>query len=50
MGAHVRFRGVRWQVVALAGQRVHLADEDGGDETVLAGRLFADEGFAVLGA
>ncbi|BET45103.1 DDE-type integrase/transposase/recombinase [Kitasatospora aureofaciens] len=50
VGAHVRFRGVRWQVVALAGQRVHLASEDGGDEAVLAAHLFADEGFAVLGA
>ncbi len=50
VGAHVRFRGLRWQVVALAGQRVHLAGEDGGDETVLAGHLFADKSFAVLGA
>ncbi|MEU8470571.1 hypothetical protein AB0F30_22175 [Streptomyces sp. NPDC029006] len=45
VGAHVCFRGLRWQVVALAGQRVHLTGEDGGDETVLAGHLFA-----VLGA
>ncbi|GHC73251.1 hypothetical protein GCM10010507_60550 [Streptomyces cinnamoneus] len=50
VGAHVRFRGLRWQVVALAGQRVHLTGEEGSDETVLAGHLFADEGFAVLGA
>ncbi|MGW2602088.1 transposase [Streptomyces klenkii] len=50
VGAHVRFRGARWQVVALAGQRFHLAGEDGADEVVLAGHLFADLGFAVLGA
>ncbi|MFF4533771.1 transposase [Streptomyces sp. NPDC001407] len=50
VGAHIRFRGVRWQVVALAGQRFHLAGEDGADEVVLAGHLFADAGFAVLGA
>lgn len=50
VGAHVRFRGSRWQVVALAGQCVHLAGEDGSDEAVLAGHLFADPGFAVLGA
>ncbi len=50
VGAHIRFRGARWQVVALAGQRFHLAGEDGADEVVLAGHLFADAGFAVLGA
>ncbi len=50
VGAHVRFRGVRWQVVALAGQGFHLAGEDGTDGVVLAGHLFADPGFAVLGA
>ncbi|MFC4036322.1 Mu transposase C-terminal domain-containing protein [Streptomyces polygonati] len=55
VGAHVRFRGSRWQVVALAGQSFHLIGEggdggDGGDEVVLAGYLFADPGFAVLGA
>jgi hypothetical protein len=50
VGADVRFRGVRWQVVALAGQVFHLAGEDGADEVVLAGHLFADPGFAVLGA
>ncbi|MFI2207518.1 hypothetical protein ACH47Z_44100 [Streptomyces sp. NPDC020192] len=50
LGAYVSFRGVRWQVVALAGSRVHLAGEDGSDEAVLAGHLFADPGFAVLGA
>lgn len=48
VGAHVRLRSLRWQVVALAGQRVHLAGEDDSDETVLAGHLFADPGFAVM--
>ncbi|WP_343067219.1 hypothetical protein [Streptomyces rectiverticillatus] len=47
--AYVRFREVRWQVVALAGQRFHLVGEDGPDEVVLAGHLFADADFAVLG-
>ncbi|MDT7847774.1 transposase [Streptomyces justiciae] len=50
VGAYVRFRGLRWQVVALAGQRFHLAGEQGADEVVLAGHLFADPAFAVLGA
>uniref|UniRef100_UPI002F9157A0 Mu transposase C-terminal domain-containing protein n=1 Tax=Streptomyces sp. NBC_01592 TaxID=2975889 RepID=UPI002F9157A0 len=50
VGAHVRFRGVRWQVVALAGQGFHLVGQDGTDEVVLSGHLFADPGFAVLGA
>ncbi|GAA0452132.1 hypothetical protein [Streptomyces olivaceiscleroticus] len=50
VGAHVRFRGTRWQVVGLAGPSFHLAREDGGEEVVLAGYLFADSGFAVLGA
>jgi transposase InsO family protein len=52
VGAHVRFRGSTWQVVALTGQSFHLTGqgEDGGDEVVLAGHLFADPGFAVLGA
>ncbi|MFJ8469942.1 Mu transposase C-terminal domain-containing protein [Streptomyces swartbergensis] len=50
VGSHVRFRGLRWQVVALAGQCVHLAGQDGSDEAVLAGHLFADPGFALLGA
>lgn len=48
LGAHVRFRGARWQVVALAGQHIHLAGEDGGDQAVLAGHLFADADFAIL--
>ncbi|MEU5438230.1 hypothetical protein AB0G73_33405 [Streptomyces sp. NPDC020719] len=50
VGAHVRFRGARWQVVALAGQCFRLVGEDGADEAVLAGHLFADPDFAVLGA
>ncbi|MEU5092929.1 hypothetical protein [Streptomyces sp. NPDC021356] len=50
VGAHVRFRGVKWQVVALSGQDVHLLGPDGGGEVVLAGHLFADPGFAVIGA
>ena len=49
-GAHVRFCGVRWQVVALAGQDVGLVGPDGGGQVVLAGHLFADPGFAVIGA
>ncbi|WTY68933.1 hypothetical protein OG418_00285 [Streptomyces phaeochromogenes] len=49
-GAHVRFRGVKWQVVALAGQDIHLIGPDGGGQVVLAGHLFADPGFAVIGA
>ncbi|MCF2532261.1 DDE-type integrase/transposase/recombinase [Yinghuangia sp. KLBMP8922] len=49
VGGRVRFRGARWQVVALSGQHVHLAGEDGANEAVLAGHLFADPGFAVLG-
>ncbi|MFD3456997.1 Mu transposase C-terminal domain-containing protein [Streptomyces sp. NPDC058691] len=50
VGAHVLFRGVRWQVVALSGQGFHLASENNSDEVVLAGHLFADPGFAVIGA
>ncbi|MEU6102751.1 Mu transposase C-terminal domain-containing protein [Streptomyces flaveolus] len=50
VGAHVRFRGMTWQVVALAGQTVHLAGPDGGGEAVLAGYLFADPSFTVIGA
>ncbi|MDQ8708324.1 DDE-type integrase/transposase/recombinase [Streptomyces sp. LHD-70] len=41
---------MRWQVVALSGQQVHLVGEEGADEVLLAGYLFADPGFAVLGA
>ncbi|MEV6810316.1 hypothetical protein [Streptomyces sp. NPDC051132] len=47
---HVRFRESTWQVIALAGQQVHLAAEAGADETVLAGHLFADASFALVGA
>ncbi|MFF9476941.1 Mu transposase C-terminal domain-containing protein [Streptomyces roseolus] len=50
VGAHVRFRGVKWQVVALSGQSIHLVGPDGGGEAVLAGYLFADPGFSVIGA
>ncbi|WP_338063916.1 hypothetical protein [Streptomyces noursei] len=50
VGAHVRFRGVKWQVAALSGQTVHLVGPDGGGEAVLAGYLFADPGFSVIGA
>lgn len=50
VGAQVRFRGVKWQVVALSGQTVQLVGPDGGGEAVLAGYLFADPGFSVIGA
>ncbi|MGA4846716.1 hypothetical protein ACOBQB_10775 [Streptomyces sp. G5(2025)] len=50
VGAHVRFRDVKWQVVALSGQDIHLLGPDGGGEVVLAGHLFADPGFAIVGA
>ncbi|MEU5743706.1 hypothetical protein ABZ784_37740 [Streptomyces tendae] len=50
VGAHVRFRDVKWQVVALSGHDIHLLDPDGGGEVVLAGHLFADPGFTVVGA
>ncbi|WP_406337527.1 DDE-type integrase/transposase/recombinase [Streptomyces sp. NBC_01620] len=50
VGAQVRFRGVKWQVVALSGQVIHLVGPDGDGEAVLAGHLFADPGFSVIGA
>ncbi|KUN01289.1 transposase [Streptomyces canus] len=50
VGAHVRFGGVKWQVVALSGQDIHLLGPDGGGQVVLAGHLFADPGFTVIGA
>ncbi|WP_285509519.1 Mu transposase C-terminal domain-containing protein [Streptomyces sp. NBRC 13847] len=37
-------------MVALSGQMVHLVGPDGGGEAVLAGYLFADPGFGVIGA
>ncbi len=40
--AHVRFRGVKWQVITLSGQTLHLVGLDGGGEAVLAGYPFAD--------
>ncbi|MFD9724773.1 hypothetical protein [Streptomyces sp. NPDC059072] len=49
VGAHVRFRGLKWQVVALSGQDIRLVGPDGG-ETVLAGYLCADPGFTVIRA
>lgn len=50
VGAHVRFRDRVWQVIAVAGQQVHLAGETGEDETVVAGHLFADPSFSIVGA
>ncbi|MBD0742925.1 Mu transposase C-terminal domain-containing protein [Streptomyces sp. CBMA152] len=50
VGAQIRFSGAQWQVVALSGQSFHLVGEDGADQVVLAGHLFADPGFAVVGA
>lgn len=32
IGAQVRFRGVKWQVVALSGQVIYLVGPDGGGE------------------
>lgn len=43
-------RGVKWQVVALAGQEIPLVGPDGGGEAVLAGHLFVYPGFTVIGA
>ncbi|MFG2919766.1 hypothetical protein ACGF0D_43740 [Kitasatospora sp. NPDC048298] len=40
VGGHVDFQGIRWQVVRLAGQHIHLVS-DGREEVVLAGYLFA---------
>lgn len=48
VGAHVRFRESTWQVVAVAGQLIHLAGESA-DESVLAGHLFADASFCIVG-
>ncbi len=50
VGARVKFRGVTWQVVALSGQDIRLVGPDGGGQAVLAGHLFADPGFTVIGA
>lgn len=50
VGAHIRFRGMKWQVVALSGQDIELVGPEGGGEAVLAGHLFADPGFTVVGA
>lgn len=50
VGAHIRFRGMKWQVVAVSGQSIHLVGPDGGGQAVLAGHLFADPGFTVVGA
>lgn len=48
VGGHVDFQGIRWQVVRLAGQRVHLVGDER-EEVVLAGYLFADPMFTVVG-
>lgn len=50
VGGHVVHQGRTWQVVALQGQRVYLLAEDGAEKSLLLGRLFADPGFAVVGA
>lgn len=49
VGAHVVYRGQTWQVAALRGQQVFLVGEDGTEEALLVGRLFADPGFEVVG-
>lgn len=49
VGVHVRFRGVKWRVVALSGQDINLLGPDGGGQTVLAGHLFSDPGFTAIG-
>ncbi|MFD0355235.1 hypothetical protein ACFVHW_16075 [Streptomyces sp. NPDC127110] len=49
VGAYIHFSGERWQVVALAGQCVHLARDDGSSAVVLTGHLFADPGFKLAG-
>ncbi|MEU4730443.1 hypothetical protein [Streptomyces sp. NPDC023588] len=41
---------MKWQVVALSGQVIHLVGPDGGGEAVLAGYLRAGPGFSVIGA
>ncbi|MFG3206450.1 hypothetical protein [Streptomyces sp. NPDC048192] len=41
---------MKWQVVALSGQSIHLVGPDGGGVAVLAGHQFADPGFTVIGA
>ncbi|WP_377266767.1 hypothetical protein [Peterkaempfera sp. SMS 1(5)a] len=48
VGGHVDFQGIRWQVVRLAGQHLRLACEER-EEVVLAGYLFADPTFALIG-
>nr|WP_232545900.1 DDE-type integrase/transposase/recombinase [Streptomyces antimycoticus] len=50
VGAHVVYRGQTWQVAALQGQQIYLLQEDGTEETLLTGRLFADPDFEVVGA
>ncbi len=49
VGAHVVHLGQTWQVAALQGQRVYPLREAGSEKTLLAGRLFADPGFEVVG-
>ncbi|WP_327350303.1 transposase [Streptomyces sp. NBC_01304] len=40
---------MKWQVIALAGQEIRLLGAEGEGEVALAGHLFADPGFAVVG-
>ncbi|MEU8915551.1 Mu transposase C-terminal domain-containing protein [Streptomyces nigrescens] len=50
VGTHVVYQGRTFQVAALRGQQVSLLDEGGADTSLLLNRLFADPGFAVVGA
>ncbi|MFC4959750.1 transposase [Streptomyces mauvecolor] len=50
VGAHVVYQGRTFQVAALREQQVSLVDEGGADTLLLLNRLFADPGFAVVGA
>ncbi|MFH8533478.1 hypothetical protein ACH4GE_34255 [Streptomyces tendae] len=49
VGAQVRFEDRAWQVTGLADGRVHLVAGDGASACVLAARLVAAPGFAVIG-
>ncbi|RPE28036.1 DDE-type integrase/transposase/recombinase [Kitasatospora cineracea] len=49
VGGYVDFRGVRWQVVGLSGQQVHLSADGEQDLVVLSNYLFAHPTFAVAG-
>ncbi|MFI9650514.1 Mu transposase C-terminal domain-containing protein [Streptomyces sp. NPDC052040] len=50
MGAQVRFEDRAWQVTGLADGRVYLVAGDGASACMLAARLVAAPGFAVIGA